>query len=95
MKKATMFTIYLGLYIIALFSVGIAFTYINDWLQLSGFFGDTLTKPDILPIGYVAIDKNYEWGARHYWYFWMCVLLFILSVIRIIMWAFWYWEDKN
>ena len=99
MKKAAKFTIYLGFYIVALFSIGIAFTFINDALQTSGFFGDTLFKPYTTSYGSLidstgAIDGKHEWGARHYWYFWMCILLFILSVARIIMWCAWYWDKK-
>lgn len=97
MKKAAKFTIYLGLYIVALFSIGIVFTFINDALQNSGFFGDVLFKPyESRWEGWITkcgiMDVKYEWGARHYWYFWMCILLFILSVIRIIIWAGWYWN---
>jgi len=99
MKKATKFTIYLGLYIVALFSIGICFTFINDALQASGFFGDTLFKPYTGNYGqfikyHGIIDQKYEWGPRHYWYFWMCILLFILSALRIVIWCVWYWDKK-
>lgn len=99
MKKATKFTIYLGLYIVALCSIGIAFTFINDALQASGFFGDTLFKPyQTTYFGLVdktgMIDGKYVWGDRHYWYFWMCTLLFTLSIVRVIIWAYCYWEDE-
>lgn len=99
MKKAGKFTIYLALYIIALFSFCILFTFINDALQKSGFFGDELFVPYkdqwnnwVLKSG--DIDGKYVWGVRHYWYFTMCILLFILSIVRVIMWAAWYW-NKN
>jgi len=100
MKKELKFTIYLGIYIVALFSIGITFTFINDSLQDTGFFGDVLVKPYKTFYGGLitqsgAIDTDYVWGARHYWYFWMCVLLFILSVARIAIWCNWYWSDKN
>lgn len=91
MKQAAKFTIYLGLYIVALFSTGIVFTFINDALQASGFFGDTLNAKFDNSGG---PDGWHSWGARHYWYFWMCILLFALSVVRIIMWCVWYWDRK-
>jgi hypothetical protein len=35
-----------------------------------------------------GIDTFYEWGTRHYWFYWMAIVLFILSlafnVIRIM-----------
>lgn len=92
MKKAARFTIYLGLWIVALCTIGMVFTFINDQIQASGFFGDTLlTKPHDSAFG---MDEWHEWGARHYWYFWMCFLLFALSVARIVMWCNWYWDRE-
>lgn len=41
------------------------------------------------------VDEFNEWGARHYWYYWLCVILFILSVIRIAIWAIYYWEENK
>lgn len=89
MKKASIFTLYLGIYIIVLFGLAILFTFINDAIQLAGFFGDIKLAE---PVRSDMIDPWYKWGSRHYWYFWMCTLLFLLSLARIIMWCIWYWD---
>lgn len=31
------------------------------------------------------VDDGWTWGARHYWYFWTTVLLFLLSLVNAIM----------
>lgn len=88
MKKAAKFTVYLALWVVALFGIGIAFTFINDAIQASGFFGDVKR---VTPLS-DGIDVWYDWGIRHYWYFWMCIVLFLISVLRIILWINWYWD---
>jgi hypothetical protein len=98
MKKATNFTFYLALWIVLLFCTGMFMTFVNDALQASGFFGD---KPFVYSpeykymLGDGCIDTTWTWGARHYWYHLMCVCLFILSIVRIVIWSNWYWSDKN
>jgi len=65
--------VYLGiiLRIVALFTIAIAGTYIPEFLP-KNFFGD-------------YVDRGYqEWGIRHYWYFWMMVILCLLSMINCI-----------
>jgi len=66
-------------------------TYLSTWIQNTGFFGDTPCG------GYFCgnIDSEHKWGSRHYWYFFMGVLLFLLSIVRVIVWAFWYWEPDH
>lgn len=90
MKKALRFTVWLGVYLIALFTFGMFSTFLNERIQASGFFGDTAN----IPLAYIGIDPGHTWGARHYWYFWLCVLLFILMLVRIIIWSYFYWEEK-
>ena len=94
MKKAMRFTIWLGLFIVILFSVGMMMTYVNDAIQETGFFGD-VKRIKSTPFAEDFIDNEYEWGARHYWYFWMCVLLWVLGVVRVVIWANYYWEDEK
>ena len=107
MKKAGKFTILLALWITLLFTTGMMMTFVNDTIQRTGFFGDTKfisqfhaypeaktstdgwwSKPNSM------IDPAYVWGARHYWYYWLCIILFLLSIVRIIIWVDWYWSDK-
>lgn len=87
-----MFTVYLAMFVIALCSIGMAMTYVNEALQNSGFFGDVKLTVPIDTTYSSDLDKWHIWGARHYWYFWMCIVLFLLSVVRIIIWAFYYCE---
>lgn len=81
--------VYLGIAIriIALFTVGSLMTFLPELLR--DFFGD---KPALVRYtdwgdlrGDGSIDQTYIWGSRHYWYFWMMILLFILSVINVII----------
>jgi len=68
-------------------------TFLNDAIQASGFFGDTIHQGE--RVSEVNIDSKYDWGARHYWYFWMCFALFIISIIRIVSWMAWFWSEDN
>lgn len=71
--------------IIILFTIGSLMTFVPDHLR--AFFGDTVHVCDTgwHSHGFFGIDKSYEWGARHYWYFWMMVLLFLLSLVNVIV----------
>lgn len=96
MRKPVKFTYILSLWVIGLFTLGMFMTFFNEWLQNTGFFGDVLLKTvrntsnDV-----VTIDVMHDWGARHYWYWWMCVMLFILSVVRIFVWGANYLEEPK
>lgn len=92
MKKATKFTFYLSLWVIGLCTIGMFMTFASDFIQSSGFFGDVKRS---VPNNETTIDEWYDWGARHYWYFWMCVFLFFISVVRIVMWINHYWEKEE
>jgi hypothetical protein len=92
MKKATKFTIYLAMWIVLIFGIGIVMTFVNDAIQLTGFFGDTPCTEKFGGCG--IIDSEHSWGARHYWYFWGCVLLFMLTVARCVLWCVYYWDRK-
>lgn len=84
--------VYLGIAIrlILLFSLGMAITFVTPHMR--GFFGDKLhvhTKMCLNTFSgctnYHEPDNLWEWGVRHYWYFWLTILLFLLSVANFIM----------
>jgi len=64
----------IGLRIVILFTVGMFMTYLPE--HLTEFFGDKM------------VTKSYgdvlEWGARHYWYNTMIILLFLLALVNVI-----------
>jgi hypothetical protein len=67
--------------VVLLFAASIAVSFVTDYLQLSGFFGDTkLEKENV----YAFMDKGWNWGTRHYLWHCMCISLFIISVARIV-----------
>lgn len=73
----------IGIRIIILFLLGMMFSFLPN--ELRGFFGDI---PHICKDSYCShsgIDDSFDWGARHYWYFWMMICLFILSLINFIV----------
>ena len=66
--------------VIALFSIGMFMAFINPYLH--NFLGDV----------YIGVNDNsevirdgYKWGAVHYWFFWMCFFVFILSLINFVV----------
>lgn len=61
----------IGLRIVILFTVGMFMTYLPE--HLTEFFGDTINERGRL-----------DWGARHYWYNIMMVLLFILALVNVV-----------
>jgi len=71
----------IALRIIILFAVGMFGTYIPDYLR--GFFGDVYTGDTSSYL--FKTDTEWDWGARHYWYFWMMFVLFILSIANLIV----------
>lgn len=62
--------------IVILFLFGMAFSFIPD--KLHGFFGDVYVERDYG----VLVVSEWQWGVRHYWYFWMMFLLFVLSAVN-------------
>jgi len=77
MKNQVYFGIMLR--IIFLFAVGMAGTYIPE--NLREFFGDVALK-EYYNIG---VDPAYSWGARHYWYFNMMIILFLFSGVNVVI----------
>jgi len=91
MKRKQFYTI--GLKIFALFVLAMSATYIPEVLPKS-FFGDTPHSCiDELCDNYCSnkhdvFDNSLEWGVRHYWYFWMCVSLFLFGVVDFFVSVF-------
>ncbi len=80
------------IYVISICTLGIFSTFLTDWIQNAGFFGDTLLeKPETGAMNY---DRWYQWGPRHYWYSFMCWGLFILSIAKVIVWGNNYFDKK-
>ncbi len=61
-----------------------------------GFFGDELYPPDdghyLRGRDNSWIDDKWDWGYRHFLYFFMCIFLFIVQAVRLIMWIY---ENKD
>jgi hypothetical protein len=89
MKKSITFLFWLGIQIIILFGLAFCFTWVNEYLAKTGIFGD---KP--APNNDFRHD-GIEWGMRHIYYFWCCLILWLLSLIRIIIWFEWYWDEQK
>jgi hypothetical protein len=92
MIKTTKFLTYLALWIAALCMLGFVMTFVNTYLQSTGIFGDTPCTKDW---GCGDIDSQHNWGSRHYWYYFMCVMLFLVSIARMIVWCVWYWNPQE
>jgi len=93
MKKHLSFWWRLTAQITIVFFIGMMMTFVNDLIQCTGFFGDILlSRPKENDF---MVDEMHEWGARHYWYFWLMVILFILSLVRIVLWINWFWSKEN
>ncbi len=79
--------VYLGiaLRVIILFGIGMLMAFVKP--QLRDFLGDTVhvCKSEYCGHGGGFINDGYDWGAMHYWFFWMCFFLFILSLINCIV----------
>ena len=72
--------VYLAIVIrlILLFGVGMLVSLATPYMR--EFFGDVLQ-----PKNNEAVDPFYNWGARHYWYFWLMICLFLLLLINFII----------
>lgn len=85
--------------IIILFTIGMVGTFVSDSIQDTGFFGDKIhvcsqqdcysnysgESSHLCANRNDPVDKAHDWGARHYWYFWMCITLFLLAFANIII----------
>lgn len=71
----------ISLQIIILFVMAMAYSFITEQLQISGFFGDFyIEKPKNMD----DIDPHFDWGIRHCLFFWMSLLLFLTQLARVI-----------
>lgn len=77
----------LSLRVIGLFVTAMLVSYSPQFLR--GFFADTMYDAEKLrySFGRGFIDDQWDWGFRHYLYFWMCVTLFVIQAVKIIKWA--------
>lgn len=70
----------------ALFTVAIFSTFIPEYLH--GFFGDRYCYEPIKgckdTVARYEYQPHYHWGYRHWLYFVMTLILFILQAVRII-----------
>jgi hypothetical protein len=80
MKKLDIF-FRTAIQIVLLCAMGMAMTFLSDYLSASGFFGDA---PETRRSGCFQCD-GIAWGARHYWYAWCSFLLCALGIVRIFM----------
>lgn len=74
----------LSLRVILLFATAMLVSYSPNYLR--GFFADELLPKDNWSSG-IFIDDGYKWGFRHYLFQWMCIVLFLIQVIRTFSWA--------
>lgn len=76
----------LSLRIILLFATAMLVSFSPEYLRL--FFGDVSIQPTEFGsyFGGGMIDQHWNWGFRHYLYFYMCISLFFVQVIRIFTW---------
>lgn len=100
MNRGAKFITLLSCWVVAIFTIAMFLTFFSEYLQSSGFFGDKPFVPYTSEYGFQktklggVMDNAYYWGARHYWYFWMCVILFILSIVRVVLWSVDYLDKK-
>ena len=90
-RKRLTFWTKLALQIIALLIAGMFWTFITEYLQQLGFFGDVRRATPSTD----TVDEMYDWGVRHYWWQVISIISFILAALRIIMWGDWFWSDHN
>ena len=78
--------LFIAFRIITLFGLAMASTFLPEHLR--DFFGDTKYVPTTFRSGDGTIDIAWSWGARHYWFFFMMALLFLLSLVDSVMSVF-------
>jgi hypothetical protein len=77
----------ISLRVIIVFSIGIVSTFVTD--HFHDFFGDWTCKGcNYGESGYFATHQpTLHWGYRHWLYFLMCLVLFVIQAIDIIEYA--------
>ena len=66
--------------ILILLSIGIAGTFLSDYLTSIEWFGDYEKEHKFWHSNNTYIEDH--WGARHYWYNWGCFFLFLTALCR-------------
>jgi len=95
MKKNMKYIYLLSLQIFVIFTFAMIATYFSEFLSSINFFGDHPCNQKYgCGSGPFSGDENIAWGSRHYWYAWMCFLLFTCSLVRSIIWSVNYWVEE-
>jgi len=81
MKNQVFFGISFRIIILCL--IGMFGTYISEIDGMREFFGDKLVFAP-----WSRTETEWDWGARHYWYFWMVTILFVWSLINLFVSAY-------
>jgi hypothetical protein len=68
----------ISLCLLWIFAVPIAISFVTPHLR--DFLGDVRYAEK--PLWGNLIDPNYSWGVRHYWFFWGCIFLWLLSIVN-------------
>lgn len=87
MKTITFFRL-LILRIFILGALAMGWTYLTQFIQSTGFFGDTFTPTYLHP-------DDWDWGWRHYIWAFMGGVLLVVGIIRQFVWGDWYWTQKS
>lgn len=80
----------LSMRVVLLFAVTMILTYLPDHLRV--MFGDRPNTYNAYSYGGGRwdgthfLDEQWIWGWRHYLYFWMCMVLFVIQAVRIGVW---------
>ena len=74
----------LSLRVMVLFFLAMIVSFLPDYFR--SFFGDLPMDPKAYHFG-AMIDDNWDWGYRHYLFFYMCTILFGIQSARIIHWT--------
>lgn len=90
MKTVRFFRL-LALRIIVIAAIAMIWNSVTDYLQQVGFFGDTYG----FKYSYDEHKSYYKWGARHHIWNAMSFVLLVLSIVRIVVWGNWYWEQEE
>lgn len=73
--------------VVALFLTAMLVSYAPPYLR--GFFDDVPYECDKYGnYSFDFIDDKWDWGFRHYLYWLMCVVLFLIHAARLISWIF-------
>lgn len=83
-----------AIWILLFFGSATIMSFLADYLQASGFFGDEKVgmamQWDNPSNKYIlkqatdgSIDTKFKWGYRHYLFLWMCFFLSVLSILKI------------